>query len=180
MATRGSYGFYKNGISKLTYNHFDSDLKWLGQKVLNFLKDNNINTLNKIFDNLRLVSPDSFPNESEKSILKKLNYEYIEDNEELDWGSILESTLGNLDLYKQGLYFMLDYSDFIKNSLFCEWAYIINLDNNTLEIYKGFQETPEINRYYVEEPLNEFEFYNCKLMKEINFSDLKDLERLSI
>lgn len=29
---------------------------------------------------------------------------------------------------------------FAADSLFCEWAYVVNLDDNILEVYKGFQE----------------------------------------
>jgi len=32
--------------------------------------------------------------------------------------------------------------DFAGDSLFCEWAYVINLDTNELEIYKGFNDCP--------------------------------------
>ena len=31
-----------------------------------------------------------------------------------------------------------DASDFLRDSLFCEYAYIINLDDNVLEFYEGF------------------------------------------
>ena len=34
MGTRGLYGFRKNGIDKLTYNHLDSYPDWLGKKVV--------------------------------------------------------------------------------------------------------------------------------------------------
>lgn len=32
--------------------------------------------------------------------------------------------------------------DFAANSLMCEWGYVIDLDANTLEIFKGFQKNP--------------------------------------
>ena len=39
-------------------------------------------------------------------------------------------------------------NDFIKDSLFCEHAYIINLDENVLEYWRGFQTTVDKgNRY---------------------------------
>jgi len=32
--------------------------------------------------------------------------------------------------------------NFAADSLFCEWAYVIDLDKNTFEIYEGFNKTP--------------------------------------
>lgn len=32
--------------------------------------------------------------------------------------------------------------EFVKDSLFCEWAYVIDFDKNTFEVYKGFRKTP--------------------------------------
>lgn len=32
--------------------------------------------------------------------------------------------------------------DFAANSLMCEWGYVIDLDANTLEVFKGFQKLP--------------------------------------
>jgi len=33
MGTRGAYGFRKNGIDKVTYNHFDSYPEQLGESL---------------------------------------------------------------------------------------------------------------------------------------------------
>ena len=39
------------------------------------------------------------------------------------------------DLYLKGLKYMLNGNNFLKNELFCEYGYVINLDENTLDIY---------------------------------------------
>ena len=40
--------------------------------------------------------------------------------------------------------------DFAANSLCCEWAYVIDLDKNTFEVYQGFNKLPltENERFY--------------------------------
>lgn len=40
--------------------------------------------------------------------------------------------------------------EFAADSLFCEWAYVLDLDANTLEVFRGFNKTPlaEGERFY--------------------------------
>ena len=49
-----------------------------------------------------------------------------------------------------------DEINFAGDSLMCEWAYVIDLDQMTFEVYKGFNKTPlkESDRFYSEEYLN--------------------------
>jgi len=42
---------------------------------------------------------------------------------------------------------MIDNLSFMFNSLFCEFAYVINLDTEMLEIYFGWQREKGIGRY---------------------------------
>lgn len=57
MGTRGCYGFRKNGMDKLTYNHFDSYPDCLGHTMVKFCKATSISELNEIFDKLILAQP---------------------------------------------------------------------------------------------------------------------------
>ena len=68
-------------------------------------------------------------------------------------------------VYKNGLKYMIDNKDFIKDSLFCEYAYIINLDTQCLEFWLGFQKEPdEHNRYGAETCDNMGKYYPCKMV----------------
>lgn len=70
--------------------------------------------------------------------------------------------------------------DFAKDSLFCEWAYVVNLDNDTLEIYQGFNEQPvdPSERFYEENFVPDNGYYQVKLVKISKFSEL-DLNSMS-
>lgn len=61
MSTRGLYGFHKNGIDKLTYNHLDSYPDWLGKKIVEFCKCAGRDGMNSLFDHIELVSEDAKP-----------------------------------------------------------------------------------------------------------------------
>ena len=47
MSTRGCYGFRKNGIDKLTYNHCDSYPDCLGKTMMEFCKKTSIKEMNE-------------------------------------------------------------------------------------------------------------------------------------
>lgn len=64
--------------------------------------------------------------------------------------------------------------DFIKDSLFCEWVYFINLENKTIDIYKGFNTDPtEAGRFASETVDNEKKYYGCRLLIEIPIEQIK-------
>lgn len=68
---------------------------------------------------------------------------------------------------------------FARYSVFCEWCYVIDLDVQTFEIYKGFNELPlqPHDRFY---PLQYkhcmMEFYPVRITKSYSLKDLPTIE----
>lgn len=61
--------------------------------------------------------------------------------------------------------------NFIKDSLFCEYGYIMNYDTNELEVYTGFQTEPPEGRYrdcLPRDTVNGGEYYACGLLTAIH------------
>lgn len=64
---------------------------------------------------------------------------------------------------------------FLIDSLFCEFAYLINLDTNKLEFYEGFNLDPNAPGRYAKYTLyknDEKIYYGVKLVEEIDLTDL--------
>lgn len=162
MGTRGCYGFRKNGMDKLTYNHFDSYPDCLGHTMVKFCKATSISELNEIFDKLILVNESAKPTAEQIKECKQYYDGNVSRKTVEDWYCLLRNAQGDLDAYKNGLKYMIDNCGFIKDSLWCEYAYIINLDTEELEFWVGDQDKPDIyNRYGVERDGN---YYPCKMM----------------
>lgn len=178
MSTRGLYGIRKNGVDKCTYNHSDSYPSYLGFNIVSFCKESSIENLNIFFDNIEIVDELSKPTEKQKKYCEELglaNFSVASQSND-DWYCLLRNLQGNFALYYKYIndnkrIFMIDNSEFIKDSLFCEYAYIINLDKNVLEFYKGFQtKRQNKNRYGVRRDENGY--YPCRLIKEFSLDDI--------
>ena len=174
MGTRGLYGFRKNEQDKTSYNHFDSYPEGLGADVLKFIRNHSIEEMNEFYDRIIMVDQRITPTYKQKENCIKNGFVNlsVSNQSENDWYCLLRNLQGELEkLYECEFPYMIDDSDFIKDSLFCEYAYIINLDTNVLEFYKGFQHVPQDgNRYGIEKTDG---YYPCKLEAEIPIEQIQ-------
>lgn len=165
MGTRGCYGFRKDGKDKLTYNHYDSYPECLGEMVVKFCKETTIAEMNEIFDRIVLVDELSKPTRAQIMECIEFYNGDVSTQSADDWYCLLRNAQGDLNVYKHEFKYMTDGNDFIKDSLFCEYAYIINLDTNCLEFWLGFQTEPYTsNRYGTETCDNRGKYYPCKMV----------------
>lgn len=178
MGTRGLYGLRKNGVDKLTYNHFDSYPDGLGKVVTEFCKRVTEKELGKLYDSIVLVDEDGKPTAKQIEFCKsngtvELN---VGCGSESDWYCLLRRLQGDLletmrIVNQRGKVYMIDNRDFILASLFCEYAYIINLDTHKLEFWIGWQKEPdETNRYGTH---GDDGYYPCRLVLEIPLSEIE-------
>ena len=174
MGTRGLWGFRKNEEDKLTYNHYDSYPDYLGRTVVEFVKNHAKEELDNIFKRIVLVDEDT-PATAEAMVLCKRYCDTgVSTQNMTDWYCLLRRSQGCPEAYANGLRFMIDSADFIRNSLFCEFAYIINLDENVLEYWIGFQIKPDPKNRYGTEGYDKY--FPCKMVKKYSFSSIEKKE----
>ena len=146
MSTRGCFGWRVNGEDKIGYNHFDSYLVNLGNKVLEFIRS---------FESL--------------DALKKhaQEVELDEDDDSLD-------PYDNVSCIFRKKFSPSERS--MHDSLFTEWAYVINVDSRMLEVYRGFnKDSNAAGRYassFVELPWCVDKYYGVRLAREIPLEDI--------
>lgn len=164
MGTRGCWGFCKDGITKAVYRHFDSYPSGLGAEVIGLVHNNDLDKLKQLFDNIEVVDPNVMPTDEQKQYFKDMYWTEGEPTEKTDWYWLTHMLQypeawykaienGNKVLIKNDI-------DFIKDSLFCEYAYIFDLNDMTLYVYEGFQKQPFEGNPYGEQP-DEDGYYPC-------------------
>lgn len=63
--------------------------------------------------------------------------------------------------------------DFANDSLFCEWAWVVNLDNKTLEVFEGFNKSPlDVNERFYKPQFDSDGYFPIKLLKIYSFDEL--------
>lgn len=155
MGTRGTYGYRKNKQDKLMYNHYDSYPEGLGQRMLEYIKMYSTKEMNEIYDNIKFVENDK-------------NFQIQQE---------MKAKIESREIYLSSFHedqtiLMPENNDFIKDSLFCEWGYIVNLDTECLEVWEGFQKKAQKGNRYGRKQI-ENGYYPCKLIAEIPFDDLR-------
>ncbi len=131
------------------YGQWDGYPEGQGVTVLNFLRTVDMNRFKKRLKDVR------FMNKRDESSLKKFmkkigaenglldmdqaklyynQYPYLSRNHGAEILQMIYDSVGKVVLQNS--------ISFAADSLFCEWAYLIDLDKNVLEVYEGFNQTP--------------------------------------
>ena len=153
MSTRGCFGVRIDGKDFLTYNHSDSYPEWLGIQIVESLREMDVREMQVLAKKLQLVEAENHPTLQEYSRVCIALGKKFEEEESIelpepgsDWYTILHDFQGDLNgILELGV--MMDYVGFLNDSLFCEWAYIVNLDECVLEVYQGYQSSRGKGRY---------------------------------
>jgi hypothetical protein len=134
--------------------------------------------MREIFDNIIMIDEDrSEPSEIQVKEVKGLSDKWYKLNPgtRLNWYELLRPFQGSLKAYaaEKPLRYMSDGESFMGDSLFCEYAYVINLNKEVLEFYEGFQKKVSNNRYkkFIGE---EGKYRNVKLVLEIPFKTIRE------
>ena len=176
MGTRGIFGLYKDGKTKVTYNHLDSYPSYLGVNFLKDIKEYTVKEISKAFDRIILVDEDKKPTKEQIKQCKKFCNMSVSNQSETDWYCLLRNAQGNIKAWLDGeIDYMIDNQDFLKDSLFCEWGYIVNLDESVLEIWKGYNKGITKNRYVIDK-VEDHGYGNSVLIKKYPLNDLSSAQ----
>ena len=187
MGTRGAIATRVGGVDRVHYNHYDSYPSALGfsflRDVLAMLQAEAEYKAKAVA--IQLVDESSTPTEDDR---KKYAKFFQQVSTGADWYALLRDLQGEL---KQTLDLGIGckaHDDWLKDSLFCEYAYIINFDDRVVEFYKGFNKTSldvqKGGRYAaLKEPpqkrrdgtLHESEYFGVRLVAAIPFDNIKNL-----
>jgi hypothetical protein len=179
MSTRGAIGFRINHKDKVTYNHSKSYPSWLGVRIMTFVHDTPDIELKEIANRIELVSEDSQPTPEQIKKLLRFADASVGTQTVRDWYCLLRDTQGDLSHYRRGLIYMIDYHEFLADSLFCEWAYIINIDTEELEVYRGLNKRKHVKNggryanYGVDDTRRKY--YGVVLISTLKFSQIKKM-----
>ncbi len=143
MSTRGAIGFRIDGQDKVTYNHSDSYPSCLGADVVGFIRKTPINDMVEAACRIELVTDGEKPTPEQIQDRSMFCNPRVGNQSQGGWYSLLRDAQGDLSAYTNGLMYMIDSHTFLRDSLCCEYAYIINLDDMTLEFYQGFNHSKD-------------------------------------
>jgi len=189
MGTRGLTCVVLDNEFKIAqYGQWDHYIDGQGKTIYNFLKKMKIRDFKNKVRNLKQLTSEEVNDrwkecgaddsgfvDLEISDIFKSKYEHLD----RDCGAKvlnLVATGKATDIYLS--------TDFASDSLFCEWAYVIDLDKKKFEIYQGFQNEPHTGQRFsnfpVEKPTNPGSsiYYPVALIKSYDIKKLPEFETI--
>lgn len=176
MGTRGLSGFVIDGEVKAQYQQFDSYPSGVGTDVVAAIQSGKITP--DAVRSIVLVDGDSKPTKAQAERLAQFANTNVSTGSLDEWYVLLRETQGDLLAMIEAGH-MIDSSEFAADSLFCEWGYLVNLDTETLEVYRGFNQGATVGRFadvVIDQREGSYaaEYAPITLLAEIPFAELTD------
>lgn len=141
---------------------------------MDYVAQTSLETMKDAAARIVLVDLNSTPSPELVQKYKKFADLRVSEQRYEDWYCLLRKTQGDLFPYNNDLGHMINYSDFLRDSLFCEWAYMINLDNGQFETYKGLNKDRLARGRYASQPVDDnLGYRGVALIKETPLTDIK-------
>ena len=187
MGTRGYIGITSGNLFRGAYNHLDSYPDGLGSDAVNFAlwADQNPEKAREIA-RLPIVEGQDKPSDKTLDQLKAGGFWQNVDQGD-NYYAALRNCQGDFRKYLSAGMIIADespFGSFMEDSLFCEFAYLVDLDSKTLDFYVGLQtESPSDGLFKgAQKPQDwqpEYEgekyYYPVNRLASIPFSELSDL-----
>lgn len=184
MGTRNLTMVISNGQTKVAqYGQWDGYPGGQGLTALSTLKriilSGQLGQFKAKIDNLQWISDEDAEKIEKDENLDK-NYPYLSRDcaadilEAIHFGTIqIRAGIGERKEVPVNVIGVTNHETFAADSLFCEWAYVIDLDNGVFEVYEGFNKTPltETDRFFYLQDLKE-EYYPVKLLASFDLNNL--------
>lgn len=175
MATRGFIGFCVDGEKEvIVYSHNDSYPTWLGHRISEWLQDV-VGEIGLVKQKVREMIPaQGNPTPEAIEHLAQWTNLNVSSQSTNDWYCLLRETQGSpADILAAKYYEPA--SRFPLDSLSCEWGYMVDLDRNVLEVYRGFQTEPHDQGRFAKRPVSSKKYFPVKLIAELPFSEVDDM-----
>ena len=188
MGTRNLTIVTSNGQTKVAqYGQWDGYPEGQGLTALSTLKriilSGQLGQFKAKIDNLQWIS-DEDAEKIEKDENWDKNYPYLSRDcaadilEAIHFGTMqIRTGIGERKEVSVNITGLVNKETFAADSLFCEWAYVIDLDKGVFEVYEGFNKTPlnETDRFFHLQDLKE-EYYPIKLLASFDLNNLPSEE----
>lgn len=143
MGTRHLIAVQLDGEYKVAqYGQFDGYLEFQGKKVLNFLREMDRTKFETALRKCSFMTEqdfDDFDKEIKNKSVGNLAWDWAQEYPHLTRG--IGAEILKMVQESEGLK-LRDSISFAADSLFCEYAYVIDLDKNAFEVFEGFNKEP--------------------------------------
>jgi len=153
MGTRHLTCVFVDGDWKVAqYGQWDGYPSGQGVDVLAFLQNADLNMFRKALENVRWITEEELVSEWEECGADDTEWVSMEvadahkraypENSRDTGAEILNLIYNFVPSESKPVLKIRKDIEFASHSLFCEWAYVIDLDKNVLEVYTGFNKKP--------------------------------------